>query len=172
MKQRLAQFFIDHPVIGGIAFLVVGSLISREAIKDGTEYARFVGGPQVTGRVAELRGKSSLPANYEMTAKWRDETGRSYSSTLNLFKHEFESLKEGSQVALLLAKEDHAAAIVAAHLEDNKPISIAGVSATPLVFGGIVMAIFGVGLALSALRSKPARRPMTSRTAPRNPRPR
>lgn len=133
-----------HPLIAAVIFFAVGALMTRECIQDGTRYARFLDGQKVVGTVVELRGKKSIPAKHDMTASWQDEHGNTYSGDVDLFKHEYESLEEGSEIDLLLASDDHAQAIVADHLKDNSPITIAGVKATPLVFFGLAIAILGI----------------------------
>ena len=171
MKHWLAQFFIDHPMIGGMVFVVVGAIMARSSITEGTQYAQFTNGVSVKGTVKELIGSTGLPARYRMIAQWRDER-TTHTSTVDLFKNEFESLKVGDEVPLLMSTADHTRAMVEKYYANNKPVEIAGMSATPLVFVGLAMALFGVGLAGAGLVKKRAPAKVVRQFPPRHLRPR
>ena len=151
-QSRLVQFVKDHPVIGGLFFVVAGALMTSSSISKGTEYAQFIDGLSVSGTVVELRGDFSIPAHFEMTAKWKDKKGRSHSGTLDLFKDEFEELKKGSKIPLLLSKTDPSKAMVASYFANSKPITVVGISTAPLGFVGALMALLGLIYAIHGLR--------------------
>ena len=151
-QSRLVQLAKEHPVIAGALFVVAGALITSSSISKGTEYAQFIDGPSVSGTVVELRGDYSIPASFEMTAKWKDKKGRSHSGTISLFKAEFEELKKGSKIPLLLSRSEPSNAMVASYFGNSKPITVAGVSTTPLGFVGAAMALLGLVYAIHGLR--------------------
>ena len=151
-QSRLVQLAKDHPVIAGILFAVIGAFMANSSISKGTEYAQFIDGTSVSGTVVELRGDYSIPAKFEMDAKWRDDKGKSYSGTIRIYKTEFEELEKGSKIHLLLSKSDPWNAMVAASFARNKPISVVGIWATKLVFVGAAMFLGGCLYALSGLR--------------------
>ena len=171
MKHWLARFFIDHPLIGGLVFVAVGAFMARSSITEGTQYAQFTNGVPVKGTVKELIGSTGLPAKYRMIAQWRDER-TTHTAAIDLFKNEFDSLKAGDEVPLLMSNADHTRAMVEKYYANNKPVEIAGMSATPLVFVGLAMALFGIGLAGAGLVKKRAPARVVRPVPPRHPRPR
>lgn len=135
----IVNFFVRYPLIGVVAFIAFGVWMGSNSIKEGTEKARFVGGPRAVGTVVELRGNW-----HEMTASWRDQSGNAHSGTVELFRNEYDSLKAGNRVDLLLARDDHSKALVAAHVEHDRPITVLGITATPMIYFAIVAILAGL----------------------------
>ena len=92
-----------------------------------------------------------------MTARWRDEAGKSHSGVVDLQKPVFDALKPGDDIALLLRKDDQSVAMVAGFFDSNfldRPITILGVSTTGIGFLGVLLALCGIGLASGLLKPK------------------
>ncbi len=83
--------------------------------------------------------------------------------TIKLFKDEFERLKKGSEIELLLSRADPSNAMVASYFDNNKPISLAGVSATPMIYAGAGMVLIGIVVAIYGWRRGAAPAPHTRR---------
>ncbi|HUP64971.1 MAG TPA: zf-TFIIB domain-containing protein [Thermoanaerobaculia bacterium] len=157
--DKFVEFAIAHPVIGGVAFVIMGAWMAFDGINEGTAYAQFTDGATVIGRVSELINHNSIPMKYQMVATWRDESGKSFTGTVDLGSNDFETLSVGHEIPLLISKLDHSRAMVAKYYENNKPVTIGGVSATGIVFFGIGTALTGVGLAVFGRRKKEAPAP-------------
>ena len=141
---RLTTLAARYPLPAAVILIGFGAFMMRDSILDGTEKAAFLDGPQVVGTVVELRGKTSLPAKYEMIATWPHPNRQTHSGVVFLFKNDFERLRKGSRIELLLARDDYGKALVAAHMESNEPIRVLGVTATPMVFVGLVFVLIGI----------------------------
>ena len=150
--SRLVQLAKEHPVVAGIFFAAIGAFMMHSNISKGTEYAQFIDGISVSGTVVELRGDYSIPAKFEMDAKWKDDRRKSYSGTIKIYKSDFEQLKKGSKIPLLLSKSDHSKAMPAESFARSKPINVAGIWATKLVYVGAAMFLFGCLCVIFGLR--------------------
>jgi hypothetical protein len=143
MSTQLNRLIIEtlgrHPIAGAVIWVAVGAFMTRNAIIEGTRLQRFADGPRVVGSVVELR-----PAQYEMTAGWRDPNGTDRRGTVALYRDDLGRLQPNTPVDLRLAATNYADAMLAANFDRaDKPITLFGVAATPMVFFGLMGILVG-----------------------------
>jgi hypothetical protein len=140
LNRLIIETLARHPIAGAVIWVAAGAFMTRNAILEGTRMQRFVGGPRVVGSVVELR-----PAHYEMTAGWRDPNGNDRRGTVALYRDDVARLQPNTPVDLRLAATDYADAMLAANFERaDKPITLFGVAATPMVFFGLICILVGL----------------------------
>jgi hypothetical protein len=146
------EYSVARPWLLGGTFLAIGGWMTVDGIRRGAEYARYQGGTEVTGVVAELRGSHSIPKGFEMTVTWTDAGGTLRSDTVALYGREFDSLRWGDEVELLVARDDPSSAMVAGHHADQPPTTVLGISTMPSTFAGIGVLVFAIWLTAWGLR--------------------
>ncbi len=161
----------EHPVLGGLALMAIGILMVRMSMKDGEEKAAFLGGKQATGSVISLKNanEGSLPPKYQVEVRWY-AAGMSHSAALDIFKKDYDRVKPGDDITLVLATTDPSRTILASRLGGDKPIQLAGITATSFVFVGLAMILAGATVAVFGQRlfaDKPKPKALPRRLGPR-----
>jgi hypothetical protein len=158
MSSRFTSKFIDfakrHPVIAGMVFMVVGLLMAKDSIKTGTYYAEFSGGDVVIGAVIKVENTANRPIlpNFQLEASWEDSFYQEHIGNIKIFKGQYENLKPGDEVMLLLAADDPSRAMLKGTHQNEKIYSIGGIKATWQIFLGI--GFFAFGLLMAVFRQK------------------
>ena len=135
----------DHPALAVIVFAVVGLLMMFGSIRAGTERAPFIGGPQVVGVVVELERAGVMPRRHHAVVRWDYPAGVTHSTTVQLYKREFERLQKGGTIELVLAPHDSGQAMSAYRvLEGDSVIRIGPLTSTTFMFAGLAIFLFGL----------------------------
>ena len=141
----LITFVKNHPVIGGVAFVVFGVFLIVLSIDGAKRFRLYENAREITGQVVSVTEASRVPPRFDVTVSWTD--GSSAERTvIRTGPKAAEDLKEGDSVRILVSRVN-GSVILASQRPEDSPLNLAGFEATPIVFFGIGVSVFGVLLA-------------------------
>ena len=70
MHERLTDFVVQHPVVGGLAIIAVGIVMIGESIKDAKEFHEFEHAREVSAQVVSVSGPTFPPLRFDVNVSW------------------------------------------------------------------------------------------------------
>ena len=148
--SRLISFVMNHPVIGGVVFAIFGIFMIHLSIDGAKRFHLYENAKELAGQVLSITEASRVPPRFDVTVSWSDGSSAE-QSVVRTGPSAVDALKEGDSVEILVSKVN-GAVILASQRPEDSPLNFAGVEATPVIFFGIGMSVFGILLALFGAR--------------------
>ena len=145
---RLVLQVKRHPVLAGIIFTLVGSLMTLQSLSSGARYAEFSGGERLVGRVLSATEDPDRKPRYAAAVTWTAASGVVHRGVVEIDDYLQGRLQPGSELPLSLSTTNPDVAISAKVLKNHGVLTVAGRSATYLVFPAILVAAFGILVAV------------------------
>ena len=142
----LISFVRNHPVIGGVVFALFGAFLIHVSIDGAKRFRLYENATEVTGRVLSITEASRVPPRFDVTVSWSDGSSTG-TSVIRTGPKATEQLNEGDAAPILVSRVN-GAVILASQRPEDAPLELAGFEATPIIFFGIGISLFGVILAL------------------------
>ena len=144
--HAMISFVKNHPVIGGVLFVIFGVFMVYVSIDGAKRFRLYENAKGLTGQVLSIREASRVPPRFDLTVSWSD--GQSAERTvIRTGPKAVDNLKEGDSVQILVSRVN-GAVILASQRPEDSPLNLAGFEATPIIFFGIGSSLFGLLLAL------------------------
>lgn len=160
MRRWLFNFFMRHPVGGGIAMVVVGLFVITLAFNEAARYAEFAGGSRVVGRVISARHDPERKPSDAALIEWLSR-GHTHRALVEIHTRPFDAVSNpdplrdfppGSKLALVISKSNPDAAVDAEVLSAAGIVDVAGKPAmSNLLYIGLLF--IGLGVLLVLLRN-------------------
>ncbi len=144
--SALISFVKNHPVIGGVLSAAFGVFIVHVSVDGAKRFRLYENAREIAGRVLSITEASRVPPRFDVTISWFDGASAE-RSVIRTGPKAVDDLKEGDSVQILVSKLN-GAVILASQRPEDSPLNLAGFEATPLIFFGIGVSVFGVILAL------------------------
>jgi hypothetical protein len=141
-----------YPRIGGLLLAAIGLVMTWQSVQAGRTMARFAGGAQAEGRVIGVENVGAGLPEFRLNVAWVDSAGVEQIAATRVFKREFENLRPGERVELLVARDDPGAVVLERIFDRAGLVSLGPTSATPLVFAGVPVFLGGVFLLATGSR--------------------
>ncbi len=141
-----------YPRTGGLLLVAIGLVMTRQSVQDGSTLARFAGGAPAEGRVIGVENVGAGLPEFRMNVAWVDSAGVEQITATRVFKREFETLRAGQRVELLVAKDESGAVVLKGIVDKAGLVSLGPTAATPLVFAGVPVFLGGLFLLATGSR--------------------
>jgi hypothetical protein len=141
----LITFVKNHPVIGGVAFAVFGLFLIFLSIDGAKRFRLYENAREITGQVVSITEASRVPPRFDVTVSWSDGSSAE-KSVIRTGPKAVDDLKEGDSLQILVSRVN-GAVILASQRPEDSPLNLAGFEATPIIFFGIGVSVFGILLA-------------------------
>jgi hypothetical protein len=145
---RLILLVKRYPVVAGGIFALVGLLMTMQSLSSGARYAEFSGGEGVVGRVLSATEDPDRKPRYAAEVTWMAASGGAHRGLVEIDDYLQGRLRPGSELPLILSTTNADAAISAKVLKNHGVLTVAGRSATYLVFPAVLVAAFGILVAV------------------------
>ncbi|MGH9856983.1 MAG: hypothetical protein ACRD4B_03965, partial [Acidobacteriota bacterium] len=137
LNDAIVSFIKKNPLVGGILLFIVGLLIMKSSMDSAARYRTFEDAQVVSGEILSITDSSSLPPRSTVAVSWSNESGNT-ASVLRVGAKIADELNEGDTVSILVSNNGKTV-ILESQRPKDKPVTVAGIDATPLFFVGGAM---------------------------------
>src|SRR6185369_15363707 len=145
-----------HPVLGGLAFAIVGVLMILDSVQSGRRFRHFENALQASATVTSVVEASSVPPRWDVALSW-PEHGVGARGVVRVGSARAHTLRAGDTVSILVSDAGSGdrgdrTVILAADRPRDRPVNLGIAEATPLFFVGALLIVCGLVLALAGER--------------------
>lgn len=140
MKDLLRR----NPALAGLALLVVGIFVVRDALSDAARYDEYGRGPRVQASVTGVEPTGGDDSTYAIQLFWRDPDGESHRRATRGDNERGLAVRD--KVSLALHPDDYSRFLFVETLEERQGevVELFGVRAVNMVFVGLILAVSGL----------------------------
>lgn len=150
LREKLTDFVVQYPVVGGLAIVAVGILMISESMEDAKRFHEFEFAREASAQVLSVSGPTFPPLRFDVNVSWTDE-GSDAEGIVRVGPKAGHQLQEGDSIQILISKSG-GSLMRASQRSEERPIQMAGLEATQQTFIGMLLSFSGAMVAMFGKR--------------------